>query len=637
MNHRIKFITAALVLAMIFMSGSVLLSHASATLPNGWSGGAIVNNEQNRTSSVSDCAMDSANKLHVVYTWLDNSSGSNHYYLMYTDNTRGAWSTPVEVDNASINFFGSGHSIAVDSMGKTYITYTNSGGVKLATNTDGSWVNTTIDSANVYSNPSIAVDHNDKVHISYFRYPTGLGIYETYVVQATNAGGTWTNETVASLPLGNVALGTAIAVDSSNHVIIAFVNYSAISGSLSGNVTIASNAAGSWQTALLDTSGAALGAIALTVDHNNYDHVLYMTSTNLTNQLNGTLKYATNSGGTWTNRNVIDLIGYAYLYGAHVVVDNSNNPTICYVNVTLGDPSSSTNVTYFQTNILTLNANIWNATAIPFSLFPSMAIDSNNDLYVVYLGYSTLNQFNDSALNYAMTDLVTLDTVASEPTNFSISAGNAQVALAWSPPSSDGGQTISGYKLYRGSSASSTTEISSVSANTFSYLDTSVTNDVDYYYMVAAVNSLGVGTATDPLLAQPSASSSINSAPGPVTNVNVQTDDGKVTLNWSSPTTGGPSDYVLIYRSTSNVQPSAPMGNVSGTTVQYEDTNVSNGVNYYYWIVPSNSIGNGVATSSGVVTPNAKSSDISVMIALIVIIVIIMMAVAFIIMRRRKK
>ena len=89
MNHRIKLITAALVLAMIFMSGSVLLSHASATLPNGWSGGAIVNNEQNRTSSVSDCAMDSANKLHVVYTWLDNSSGSNHYYLMYTDNTRG--------------------------------------------------------------------------------------------------------------------------------------------------------------------------------------------------------------------------------------------------------------------------------------------------------------------------------------------------------------------------------------------------------------------------------------------------------------------------------------------------------------------------------------------------------------------
>jgi hypothetical protein len=164
-----------------------------------------------------------------------------------------------------------------------------------------------------------------------------------------------------------------------------------------------------------------------------------------------------------------------------------------------------------------------------------------------------------------------------------------------------------------------------------------VTNDGDYYYMVAAVNSLGVGTATDPLLAQPSASSSINSAPGPVTNVNVQTDDGKVTLNWSSPTTGGPSDYVLIYRSTSNVQPSTPMGNLSGTTVQYEDTNVSNGVNYYYWIVPSNSIGNGVATSSGVVTPNAKSSDISVMIALIVIIVIIMMAVAFIIMRRRKK
>jgi hypothetical protein len=638
MSHRIKLISAVLVLAMISMSGSIMLGHASAALPNGWSGGVIVNNQQNKTATVSDCVIDSANKLHVVYTWMDNSSGQNQYSLMYSDNSGGTWSTPVKVDNASFNFFGSGHSIAVDSQGKTYITYTNSGGLKVATNAGGSWVNTTIDSSNVYSNPSIAIDHSDKVHISYFRYLIGLGTFEIGIVHATNSGGTWTNETVVNLPLGNVALGTAIAVDSSNHVTIAFVNYSALSGTLAGNVTLVSNAAGSWQSTQLDTSGAALGAMAITIDHNNYDDVLYMTSTNLTNELNGTLKYATNSGGTWTSQTVTNLIGYAYLYGAHIVVDTANKPTICYVNVTLSNEANSTNVTYTQINIWTLNNGLWSVAAIPYSFFPSMAIDSNNNLYVVYLGYSSLNNINNSALYYATSAVSTVNTAPSVPNGFGVSAGNAQVAISWTAPSSNGGQTISGYNIYRGPSASSTTLLTTVGASTFTYLDTTVTNGVDYYYNVAAVNSVGVGTATSSMLAQPSTTVNNNVPPGPVTNINVKTDDGKVTLNWNAPTTGGLSSYILIYRSTSNVQPSTPIGNVSGTTTQYVDTNVSNGVNYYYWIVPANSIGSGTPASSGIVTPNASSSDNSLMIAIVaVIVIIIIVALVFILLRRRKK
>ena len=634
MSHHIKLISALLVMAMIFVSGSAVLSNNSAALPSGWSGGTIVTNEHNKTAVVSDCVMDANNKLHVVYTLIDNTSGSNIYYLMYTDNTAGAWSTPEKVDTSSINFFGSGHSIAVDSLGKCYITYLNSGKVKVATNSGGSWTNTTVDAANSYSNPSIAIDHNNYVHIAYFRYLFGTTI-KAEIMHATNAAGTWANETVAELPLGNVALGTDIAVDSLNHITIGFVNYSATSGGLTGNVTVVTNAGGSWQATQLDTSGAALGAMALTIDHNNYVHVLYMTSTNLTNEMNGTLKYATNAGGSWTNQTVTNLVGYAYLYGAHIVVDASNNPTICYVNVTLGVGANSTQVTYFQTNILSLTSGTWSPVAISLALFPSMAIDSSNTLYVVYLGFSSLSAGNTSGLLYATTG--TANTVPSAPTNFMVSNGNAQVALTWSAPSSDGGQAISGYNIYRGWSAASISELTSVSATTTTYLDTAVTNGNDYYYAVAAVNSLGVGTATSTLLAQPSATPNNNSAPGPVTNINVQTDNSQVTLNWNAPTTGGPASFVLIYRSTSNVQPGTPIANVTGTTTHYADTNVTNGVNYYYWIVPGNSIGTGPVVSSGVVTPNSKGTDDTLVIAIVAIIaIIIVVAVVLILMRRRK-
>jgi fibronectin type 3 domain-containing protein len=213
------------------------------------------------------------------------------------------------------------------------------------------------------------------------------------------------------------------------------------------------------------------------------------------------------------------------------------------------------------------------------------------------------------------------------------------VALTWTAPTSDGGKTISGYNVYRGSSAASTSLLATVRATNFTYLDTGLTNGNSYYYKVAAINSVGVGTPTSTLLAQPNATPPANARPGPVTNVNVVIDDGKVTLKWDLPTTGGPVSYLLIYRSTGNVIPDSSLTNLSANADSYVDTNAISGQTYYYWIVPGNSNGAGPAAFSGVVNPTSNpNEDNSLLYAFIVIIAIIVIAAAVLVfMRMRKK
>lgn len=631
MSHHTKFISIVLVAAMIFMSGAFILDNASAALPSGWNGGTITNNERSKTASVSDCFMDANNKLHVVYAWLDNSSGVHNNYLMYTDNTGGAWSTPVQIDTLSANLLGA--SIAVNSLGKSYVTYVSSDHVKVATNSGGGWSIATVDAANSNSDPSIAIDHSNNVHIAYTEINQTTSNWT--VLHASNTAGNWKNETVAILPSGNEAAGTSIAVDTANHLTIAYVNYSAPSSSSTGNIIVVTNANGSWQPTQIDSTGAASGILALTLDHNNRAHVLFTTTTGLAEGQNRTLKYANNTKGAWTTQTVTNLNGFAYQYGGQILVDGSNRPIICYVNVTLAGGASSSVFSYFQTNVRTLISGVWNNAAIPLALYPSMAITSTNNLTVVYLGYSSLAATNASALLYATTGIATMP--PSAPIDFGISNGNGRVALTWSAPTSNGGRSIIAYNIYRGLTAASTTLLTSVGAASYTYLDTGLTNGVRYYYHVAAVTALGIGTNTTVQVAQPSTVQDPTAVPGPVTGVIATAGDGKVTLNWNSSSTGGPVSYQLVYRSTGTEQPTTSQTNLTATTTQYVDTAVSNGLSYYYWIVPANANGAGHAASTGAVTPTGKPVDNTLLYAIIAIIAIIIVAVVLLLIVRRRR
>ena len=77
-------------------------------------------------------------------------------------------------------------------------------------------------------------------------------------------------------------------------------------------------------------------------------------------------------------------------------------------------------------------------------------------------------------------------------------------SLTWSAPASDGGATITGYKIYRGTSSGGETLLTTV-GNVTSYKDTRPSNGTTYYYKVAAVNAVGEGALSNERSATPAA------------------------------------------------------------------------------------------------------------------------------------
>jgi len=97
-------------------------------------------------------------------------------------------------------------------------------------------------------------------------------------------------------------------------------------------------------------------------------------------------------------------------------------------------------------------------------------------------------------------------TAPSAPQNLVATAGNKNVALSWSAPSSNGGSSITSYNVYRGTSSGSESLLTTTTST--SYTDTGLTNGVTYYYTVAAVNSVGTSSQSNEASATPSAPSS---------------------------------------------------------------------------------------------------------------------------------
>src|SRR5262249_56615011 len=86
------------------------------------------------------------------------------------------------------------------------------------------------------------------------------------------------------------------------------------------------------------------------------------------------------------------------------------------------------------------------------------------------------------------------------------------VALTWSAPGSNGGAAITGYKVYRGTSAGGETLLATL-GNVTSWTDAAATNGTTYFYKVSAVNSVGEGAKSNELSATPSQPATVPGAP----------------------------------------------------------------------------------------------------------------------------
>ena len=77
------------------------------------------------------------------------------------------------------------------------------------------------------------------------------------------------------------------------------------------------------------------------------------------------------------------------------------------------------------------------------------------------------------------------------PNGLTASPGNGQVTLSWAAPASDGGASISGYEIYRGTrpGGESGGPVNGTLVQATSFTMTGLTNGTTYYFTVAAVNT----------------------------------------------------------------------------------------------------------------------------------------------------
>lgn len=177
--------------------------------------------------------------------------------------------------------------------------------------------------------------------------------------------------------------------------------------------------------------------------------------------------------------------------------------------------------------------------------------------------------------------------VPSPPQNLQASAGIGHVDLAWSAPSSDGGSTITGYKIYRGTSSGSESLLVTL-GNQLSYQDSAAINGQAYYYKVTAVNSAGESGFSNEATATPISSST---PPSPPVNLQAIPSSGKITLSWNAPASdgGSPLTGYKIYRGTSSG--GEHLLSTIGLQTSYIDSAVLGGYLYYYQVTAISIIG----------------------------------------------
>jgi len=181
-----------------------------------------------------------------------------------------------------------------------------------------------------------------------------------------------------------------------------------------------------------------------------------------------------------------------------------------------------------------------------------------------------------------------------EPTNVTAVAGNGEATISFTPPTDNGGNPITGYKVTSqpdGITATGTTSPITIIG---------LTNGTAYTFTVVATNSKGDSAAS-------AASTSVTptapaGSPGAPTNVIAVAGNGQATISFTPPADNG-GNPVTEYKVTSQ-----PGGiTVTGTKSPITITGLTNGTSYTFTVQAINSAGSSAASAaSSAVVPRTS-------------------------------
>ncbi|NQT29760.1 MAG: Ig-like domain-containing protein [Candidatus Saganbacteria bacterium] len=305
----------------------------------------------------SSIALDNSDNVYIAHY---DSKGLDLRFA-YND---GSWNTST-LDH--INNVGMHTSLAVSPAGEAHISYTYVNGadrrVRYITNTGGAWaIPTDINiSPNTKFYTSIALDSSNYAHISFFEDCSGDLMYAT-----NSIGGAWVQEIVDA---GNVSEDTAIAVDQSDNVHIAYA-YGLLGNKALNYITGAFGSWGGSEQVLAISGYKQCKDIAL--DSEGRVHISYYDKTL------DQLRYATNSSGVWVD----ELVGVGYPgEDTSIAIDVYGGVHICF-------QENFTNTLMYATHA----GGDWVVTTIDdvgYNQYCSLALGSDGRVHISYADSST--------------------------------------------------------------------------------------------------------------------------------------------------------------------------------------------------------------------------------------------------------
>ena len=238
---------------------------------------------------------------------------------------------------------------------------------------------------------------------------------------------------------------------------------------------------------------------------------------------------------------------------------------------------------------------------------PSCAPSSTTTYYVRIVA---TNHMGSTTSTNVITVAGVTASVPTAPTSLTSTAGNAQVILNWQVPSSDGGASITGYKIEMETGGVGGYAVLVETQEATTYTKTGLTNGVSYKFKISAINSVGTSTVSNP-----ETTSIPITVTGVVTNIAGAAGDTQIVLTWDAPSNIGGSAITgyKIFMQTGTGGDFDTGSNTGSTTTELTKTGLTNSVSYKFKIETVNGAGTSAAAIQSsftipVTVPNAPTA-----------------------------
>jgi hypothetical protein len=447
------------------------------------------------SGGASSIAVDSNNKVHIAYTDHTNDD------LRYATNAGGSWTT---VTVASEGKIGNSPTLAIDLNFKIHIIcydYSSDeagGSLNYFTNAGGSWSSTIIDTdAYIGKHSSMSLDHDGNAYVVYYTI-TYSGGYSQNLMYATNSGGSWT---ITALERSRQAGWSAsMAMDSNDKTHISYYDGS------SRNLQYMTNAQGGWSKSTVDSNITAGAYSSIAIDSNDKVHIAYYlgVDSSIKYATNSNGNWACSladpvSGGYDCPSLALDTSGKAYI--AHYDIQSGQ---LIYVTNSITAPSVPGDLQVTAgTSQVTLSWNIPSSNGGDETDHYSVYVDgtiwpgellSTNALITGLVGGMTYNfsvaasnSFFDSGPGAEVS--CTLYVLPGKPIDLNVTQFDGKVTLTWAAPFKDGGAPIDYYIIFQN-------EVDVQHVNNTSVLIDNLKTGETYDFTVAAHTLAGSGPQT---------------------------------------------------------------------------------------------------------------------------------------------